>query len=426
MPPAQTKFTMLATPPMATEDCSLIPSDIVEAFVQFIGDDILSHPIDTEPATLHTLKNTARAVGVACMRALKYADDPAMSLDITVTDRQWRDVKLLMVTLCRLARARSATVEMIKDYQIIGILAMFGSPFNNLPFPIPDVAKRLKEIFMLILDGKLAVKVDTESLTIGVTVKSEIDTLFVKKEDPDKENTKFDMPLFVEQGEQDDENTKSESDSENDILTSTYAEKGVELTIIDHHEVVNSERREIPWRSAPPNHPIFGLHGIMHHIVFRKDTNKSYKIDPEYSSRDGSVIGHNGFEVGAWFPRQLAMVRDGMHNHTTAGISGTLAAGAYSVVLSNATSKFSNKSSDVSSNSHDFRYPATNIDLGTVIYYSSTVKPLKSNPSSTSASNINRNIGSLTLAKSMKTGNPIRVIRKWTCDFEDRPSVGFR
>ena len=123
---------------------------------------------------------------------------------------------------------------------------------------------------------------------------------------------------------------------------------------------------------------------------------------------------------------------------TMGGISGSLAAGAHSVVLSNPSTKPPTQSSlpNLSSSSSAFqtsKYPATEIDLGSVIYYLSTVKPFNPGPPANSPSastpsnkNPNTNKGSLILAKSIETGLPIRVIRKWTCDFENRPSVGYR
>ncbi|KAH7379965.1 hypothetical protein BKA64DRAFT_714003 [Cadophora sp. MPI-SDFR-AT-0126] len=416
----------------------LIPSDLVDAFVTFIGPEILSHPINYDPATLHALKDTAKAVGTACMRSLKFPNNPDLNdIAVAVTRQQWRDVKVLLVTLCRLARDGSATVEIVKEFQIIGILAMFSNPTNGLPFPVPEVAKRLKEIFLLVMQGKPAVVMNSGDLTLGTTgtaVKSESDeVLVVKKEDSD------------------DDSVKSEPDSDDDVLIISAQDEDMPIVLAEDEVLpdtqqntipTSNKQEEIPWKRAPSHHPIFGVQGIMHHILLRRDKTKSYKIDPEYTSTSGAVIGHNGFEVGAWFPRQLAMVRDGIHNLPVGGISGSLAVGAYSVVLSNPSIKPANSSpppishTSGSSNTASAKYPATDIDLGSIIYYSSTVKPLLPKPQSitsttskgttSSGSSPNTNKGSLILAKSIATGNPIRVIRKWTCDFEDRPCVGYR
>ncbi|KAG4432413.1 hypothetical protein IFR05_012103 [Cadophora sp. M221] len=80
------------------------------------------------------------------------------------------------------------------------------------------------------------------------------------------------------------------------------------------------------------------------------------------------------------------------------GIAGNSIAGAYSVVIANSHAK-----------------GGKDIDHGNTIYYSSTLR---------SSDSINN--GSRILNRSIETGNPIRVIRKYTCDFIHRPLVGYR
>lgn len=36
-------------------------------------------------------------------------------------------------------------------------------------------------------------------------------------------------------------------------------------------------------------------------------------LDPTYSIKPANVLGHNGLQVGAWWPRVLAAKRDGGH-----------------------------------------------------------------------------------------------------------------
>lgn len=173
---------------------------------------------------------------------------------------------------------------------------MFSNPINGLPFPVPEVAKRLKDIFLLILQGKPIIGLDGGSLIIGTTSKTGSGTLAVKKE------------------ESDDDGVKAEPDSDDEPSTrcADYEDDDTQQTRLAPTTV--NEQGESPWRRAPTDHPIFGIHGMMHHILVRQDIRKSYKIDPTYTSVNGAVIGDNGFQVGAWFPRQLTMVRDGMHS----------------------------------------------------------------------------------------------------------------
>ncbi len=67
-------------------------------------------------------------------------------------------------------------------------------------------------------------------------------------------------------------------------------------------------------KRAPKNHPIYGESGIMRGILWYRTKNASQTcLDEKYPVKDAHVYGHNGIEVGAWFPRQLAALRDGAH-----------------------------------------------------------------------------------------------------------------
>ncbi|KAK5683112.1 hypothetical protein LTS10_004643 [Elasticomyces elasticus] len=109
----------------------------------------------------------------------------------------------------------------------------------------------------------------------------------------------------------------------------------------------------------PADHPIWGVHGIMHGvartITIKRDGRKRYwtKSDPRYLSekRNANIHGHNGIEVGAWFPRQLVAILRGAHGELQGGISGSGESGAYSVVSSGA-------------------YDRTDRDRGDILYYS--------------------------------------------------------
>ncbi|KAG4432412.1 hypothetical protein IFR05_012102 [Cadophora sp. M221] len=80
-----------------------------------------------------------------------------------ITNKEWDDVKVLLVTLCYLAD-ESTTVGMIQKFHIMGVLAMFIQTNNGLPHPIPDVAKVMKDKFQTIIDGHLAIS-STEQLS---------------------------------------------------------------------------------------------------------------------------------------------------------------------------------------------------------------------------------------------------------------------
>jgi hypothetical protein len=67
-------------------------------------------------------------------------------------------------------------------------------------------------------------------------------------------------------------------------------------------------------KRASKNHPIYGENGIMRGILWYPTKKGSQTcLDDKYPVKDARVYGHNGLDIGAWFPRQLAALRDGAH-----------------------------------------------------------------------------------------------------------------
>lgn len=67
-------------------------------------------------------------------------------------------------------------------------------------------------------------------------------------------------------------------------------------------------------KRAPKDHPIYGESGIMRGILWYRAKNGSQTcLDEKYPVKNARVFGHNGLDVGAWFPRQMAAMRDGAH-----------------------------------------------------------------------------------------------------------------
>ena len=84
----------------------------------------------------------------------------------------------------------------------------------------------------------------------------------------------------------------------------------------------------------PPTHPIFGRNGLMRGIVMGSPGSNanSFRIN-EGIKQNAKVYGHNGLNVGAWWPYRICALRDGAHGLLVAGISGSKF-GAYSIILS--------------------------------------------------------------------------------------------
>ncbi|KAK5694699.1 long-chain fatty acid transporter fat1 [Elasticomyces elasticus] len=157
----------------------------------------------------------------------------------------------------------------------------------------------------------------------------------------------------------------------------------------------------------PADHPIWGVHGIMHGvartITIKRDGRKRYwtKSDPRYLSekRNANIHGHNGIEVGAWFPRQLVAILRGAHGELQGGISGSGESGAYSVVSSGA-------------------YDRTDRDRGNILLYSAAKSDENEDPRVPAQR-------SAALAASYVNRRPVRVLRsKGTSRFS--PVCGLR
>jgi hypothetical protein len=163
-------------------------------------------------------------------------------------------------------------------------------------------------------------------------------------------------------------------------------------------------------RAPPASHPIFGEHGIMHGVVLKISAKRrDYILDSRYKKRDPKVFGHNGLDVGQWWPMQILALFNGAHGHKMAGIAGNTETGAYSVVTSGGA------------------YEELDEDRGNVLYYSGSkshdnTDPKKPFPSSQ---------GTQSLKASQRTRNPVRVLRaagvgRSKSGNSWRPTVGVR
>ncbi|GKT59803.1 YDG/SRA domain-containing protein [Colletotrichum tofieldiae] len=164
----------------------------------------------------------------------------------------------------------------------------------------------------------------------------------------------------------------------------------------------NSNGVTIP---PPRNHPIWGRDGIMHGLAVRPGDRYTTALNPVYlnEKRLANVRGHNGLQVGDWFPSQLSALFHGAHGHSNAGIYYHGEDGAFSVIVAGA-------------------YQGLDVDSGDVILYSG---------SNAHASNDMENIlpstdATKALAINWVTGDPIRVLRKAHKDSNWAPSHGYR
>jgi SAD/SRA domain len=204
-------------------------------------------------------------------------------------------------------------------------------------------------------------------------------------------------------------------------------------TIAKKPKRVSLNKNEI--KQPPPNHPIFGKEGIMRGTLWYLTEGPTPRgviaLDENYERKDSKVFGHNGLKVGDWWARSLAALRDGAHGihhpffnnnlklietfflgQRTAGVSGSLELGAYSVIISNDGKRQGGK--------HKGGYGGVDKDDGNTIIFSG---PGAYDTKSTTADEEKH--GTKCLIKSFETKNPVRVIRGET-DWRRSPSVGYR
>ena len=68
--------------------------------------------------------------------------------------------------------------------------------------------------------------------------------------------------------------------------------------------------------------------------VTQGDKRRAYKIVDKFIIIDPNVAGHNGLQMGQWWPLRHCALRDGAHGSVMSGIAGGERTGAFSVVVS--------------------------------------------------------------------------------------------
>ena len=118
--------------------------------------------------------------------------------------------------------------------------------------------------------------------------------------------------------------------------------------------------------------------------------------------RNCNVVGHNGIEVGQWWPLRVCAIRDGAHGAMQGGIAGGASTGAYSVVVST-------------------QYEALDVDRGNVIYYSGSNSHANQDPDRAVYTYATK-----ALLLSKQQYRPVRVIRAASDHNDYAPSHGLR
>lgn len=79
------------------------------------------------------LKDVAKKVGTACLRQVRKKEPVRMA---AITDEEWNNVKLLLVTFCHLAD-ESTTLEMMYDFTfLLSLLTIYSFFVRHSPLRI--------------------------------------------------------------------------------------------------------------------------------------------------------------------------------------------------------------------------------------------------------------------------------------------------
>ncbi|PVH84102.1 hypothetical protein DL98DRAFT_613604 [Cadophora sp. DSE1049] len=321
---------------------------ILTSLTNWVGPEISSSSFGalqpTETKVIKDFSDTARAVGLASKRQQ------------LIDEEQWEVIKML---LWRLWHVMDFDRELGQKMNVKGILTMFATPTNNFITPIPEAATKLKERF-----GSQNWGIPQPILTNPTQQKSKAKTKSAtnskNRNDTPASGTASSLPSFTGN-------------------TAVFANKGV-------------------WAEAPPSHSIFGINGCMHHIALTNTSN--YKICCEKGN--AAIFGHNGFEVGQCWARQVAAVRDGVHGSRQAGIDGTASEGTYSIIIAGT-------------------YASLDHDAGSQVFYSvsGALTMIDRNPDKSKYT-------TRAMIKSVETGTGIRVLRTSGGAWTGCPKAGMR
>ncbi|KAK6824825.1 YDG/SRA domain-containing protein [Apiospora arundinis] len=153
----------------------------------------------------------------------------------------------------------------------------------------------------------------------------------------------------------------------------------------------NEEAAAVEIRVPSARDPLFGTNGIMNGVIATRNPagRKVHMLNPLLPHRSSKEFGHNGLQVGQWFPMRLVALHHGAHGASQAGIYGSINDGAYSIVAGNSI------------------YHYLDRDEGTTLYYSAPHAHENKNPKEVAAPSN----GTLALRASVSSTRPVRVLR---------------
>lgn len=277
-----------------------------------------------------------------------------------------------------LFKIEGITPQIDNDYKYTWILKtiMGESDLARIPYAFPTI---LAEQASIVLDHF------QEDLNIGVDI--------------DSSPTPLPTPVVATT------TTKKVNDNATSIKSLSKKRKASEI----------STSASIQYKPFDMENP--KIAGMMHNML--RGPRGGPKIKDSTLKLDYNKFGHNGLEVGHWWPYQACALRDGAHGSSMGGIAGGARDGAKSIVVGGKFSPFLRAGSYT--NHGIGGYEGMDKDEGHIIYYSGSNSHENEDRNTPHISNATKS-----LQRAMLDNRNIRVLRSAKGDSRFAPCVGIR
>jgi hypothetical protein len=277
-----------------------------------------------------------------------------------------------------LFKIEGVTPQIDNDYKYTWILKtiMGESDLARTPYAFPTI---LAEQASIVLDHF------QDDLNIGIDI--------------DSSPTPLPTPVIATSS------TKKVNDKPTSIKSSSKKRKASEI----------STSASIQYKPFDMENP--QIAGMMHNML--RGPRGGPKIKDSTLKLDYNKFGHNGLEVGHWWPYQACALRDGAHGSSMGGIAGGARDGAKSIVVGGKFSPFLRTGSYTN---HEIGgYEGMDKDEGHIIYYSGSNSHENEDRDTPHISNATKS-----LQRAMLDNRNIRVLRSAKGDSRFAPCVGIR
>ena len=159
---------------------------------------------------------------------------------------------------------------------------------------------------------------------------------------------------------------------------------------------------------------------VMHNITVSVAQRRSYKVTDLSLAKNHKNFGHNGLEVGDWWPLRCCAIRDGAHGSNMGGIAGDNQDGARSIVVSGELGYVHYVATRLIE-SLGGEFEGLDEDLGDQIYYAGSNSTVNTDPNTPHLSHATKQ-----MQRSLEHHRSIRVLRSSKGKSKYAPAAGIR